>query len=196
MEHLNELKAIWLTANVETLPKADAAVKAIKAYRLKQAFIAAAQIIAALILMCVMIWVLIDYKSTMAVTRIGEAFMFIAIFIILGAGAGSLKRISASGSHTNEGFINFLKQERQKQFLFEGRTKVIGFAIASAGLLLYLFEFTHTDSTLMIGTYIAAAAWCAVIWFVVRPRMMKRNVRRMNESIEKLERLLTQLSDK
>jgi hypothetical protein len=196
MEQLNELKAIWLTANVETLPKADAAVKAIKAFRLNQVFKAASLIVAALILMCVMIWVLIDYKSTMAVTHIGETFMFIAIFIILGAGVGSLKRISASGSHTNQGFINFLKQERQKQFVFEGRTKVIGFAFASAGLLLYLFEFTHSDSTLMAGAYIVAAAWCAASWFVVRPRMIRRNVRRINESIEKLERLLTQLSDK
>lgn len=195
MEHLNELKAIWLTANVETLPKADAAVKAIKAFRLMQALKAVALMVVALILMCVLIWVLIDYKSTMAVTRISETFMFIALFIILGGGIGSLKRISASGSYTNEGYINYLKQERQKQFLFEGRTKVIGFVFASAGLLLYLFEFTHTDSTLMVGVYIVAAAWCAVSWFVVRPRMIKRNARRMNESIEKLERLLTQLSD-
>src|ERR1700712_4209975 len=91
MEDLNELKQVWLSANINTLPDATAQVKNIKRYHLKQMLKTIGLLIFASVLFATMVWVLIDYNAQFISTRIGEAFILTAIIIILSVAAKALK---------------------------------------------------------------------------------------------------------
>jgi len=195
MDNLNDLKEIWLTADPNDLPAADKIVKTIRSYRLKHAIKKAALIFLTLLLVATMCWVLFAYKSNLLVTRIGEACMFIAMFILLSANANSLRRISNLKDCSNDEFVNFLKREKIKHTFFQKRTQLVGFAFASVGLLLYLFEGVYTTPIQMIMAYLLASLWIFICWFVIRPRSIKRKNRELTETIQNLERLSAQLSN-
>ena len=196
MDNFNDIKKIWLTANVSALPKPGEVVKTIKRYRVKHIIKNGALILFTLIMVAVICWVLFAYKSNLFVTKIGEAFFFIALFILLGTNVKSLSRISTQKNFSNGEFISFLKQEQVRQISFQKRTQVIGFALASTGLLLYIFEMVYQHTVMMIVTYLLTGIWIAVCWFVIRPLSIKRKTKKLTGTIEKLERLSTQLSNK
>lgn len=195
MDSLNDIKKMWLTANTDTLPKADEVIKTIKKYRLKHAIKNCILVMVTLILIATMCWVLVDYKSNLLVTRIGEAFLFIAMFILFGSTTSSLKRIAMHRNFSNGEFIRFLKQEQLRQIAFQKRTQVIGFAFASVGLVLYLFEAVYKNTIQIIVVYGLTLIWIVVCWTVVRPRAIKRKTKKLAETIENLERLSAQLSN-
>jgi hypothetical protein len=195
MDSLNDIKEMWLTANTDTLPKAGEIIKIIKKYRLKHAVKNGILVLVTAILVATMCWVLIDYKSNLPVTRIGEAFLFIAMFILFGSATSSLKRIATRKNFSNEEFIRFLKQEQLRQIAFQKRTQVIGFAFASAGLVLYLFEAVYKNTIQMIVVYGLTLIWIFICWTIVRPRAIKRKTKKLAETIENLERLSAQLSN-
>lgn len=192
MDDLNDIKKIWLSADVNTLPSSNEVIRTIKRYRLLQSAKNAALIFVTLILMALMVWVVFVYKSSMLVTRIGEACFFIAMLIIIGINAGALRRVSAQKNCNNEEFITFLKQEQDRQMQLFKRTQVIGFVIAGIGLLLYCFEFSYKTHDWLIA-YLPVTIWLLVCWFIIRPISIKRKTGKLKATIEKLERLSHQL---
>jgi len=148
----------------------------------------------ALVLFIVMVWVLINYKSSLIITRIGEALMLAALIIFLSLRFKSLKRVAAFG-YTNEAFLQYLKQEQIRLMNYQKNTQVIGFSLASAGLLLYLYEGLHADTSKMIIGYSLVLAWIAVMWFVVRPLSMKRKIKSLDDKISALEKTVAQLNE-
>jgi hypothetical protein len=97
-------------------------------------------------------------------------------------------------SNSNSEFIQFLKREQLRQINFYKRTQVAGFILASAGLLLYIFEAVYRNTTWMILAYMLAAAWIGLCWFVVRPFAMKRKMKSLQDTISRLESLSNQIT--
>jgi hypothetical protein len=195
MDNFTDIKDIWLTANVNTLPAADEVVKTIKRYRLKHTLQNAGLILFIFLMLAAMIRVVFMYKSNMLTTRLGEACFFVAMFILLATKAGSLKRITGQKNNSNNNFINFLKQEQQHQINFFKQTQVIGFAFSATGLVLYIFERVHNDLTSMIVGYSLLLIFILAGWFILRPIALRRKTKNLNEMIAKMERLSTQLSN-
>jgi hypothetical protein len=196
MDNLNDIKNIWMTANVDGLPNAEEIIRTIKRYRLKHVVKNAIFILFILLLAAAMMWVVFMYKSRMWTTRIGEACFFIAMFMLLATKAGSLKRITVPQTNSNNNFIDFLKQEQQHQFHFFKRTQIVGFVFSAAGLILYIFESVHNDATTMTVAYSLLAIFLSAGWLILRPIAMRKKTARLNEMIEKLQELSTQLQTK
>jgi hypothetical protein len=194
MEHFEEIKQIWLSTP-STLPGAGEIVRWIKRHRLKETLKIAGLILFTLLLIALMCWVLYDYKSKLLVTRIAEACFFIALFIILVAKTTSLIRILNWKNYSNQAYLIFLKQEQTRRAAFQKTTKIIGFSIASLGLLLYIFEMLHTNFTRMVIGYLISILWIAGSWFIVRPIAIKRSNKSLTDTIKKLEILSEQLSN-
>jgi hypothetical protein len=192
MDNLNDIQKIWLSANVKNLPTANEVLKTIKRYRLKQALKNISLLVVTLALVAIMVWVVFVYRSDMLTTRIGEACFFIAMFIIISINVTSLLRVSGQKNYSNDEFISFLKQEQIRLIRFTKRTQIIGFLIASAGLLLYLFEFSYTQNAWLL-TYLPASIWILFCWFILRPIALKKKTKKLNSTIQKLEKLSGQL---
>jgi uncharacterized membrane protein YfcA len=195
MDNFNDMQQLWRTVDTSLLPETAGIIKTIRQYRRKHTIRIVAFIMAALAMLAAMIWVLFAYRSNLLSTRIGEACFLLAILILLANNANSLRRISARNNN-NADFILFLKQEQLRLVHFLKRTQVIGFALASVGLLLYLFESVYREKALtMLTVYFLATAWLLFNWFVIRPRAMRKKMQKLKDTIQKLEELSSQLSD-
>ncbi len=192
MDNLNDIKQIWMSADVDALPKADEVLRTIRQYRLKQVVKAVALLVTCLLLLATMVWVLFDYKSHMLVTRIGEAFMIGAIFMMLAISYRSLIRLSTGKNFNNDQFLSYLKEEQLRCIAFQKRTQRIGFAMATSGLALYIFEMASKNLLRMLAVYLALAIYFVFVWRVIRPRAMGRKAAKLDETIKKLEKLSIQ----
>jgi len=195
MDNLNDLKAIWLTAKTDSLPDSHEMVQIVRKFRNKKLLKITALVIAAIVLVAIMIWVVFVYKSTMLSTRLGEAFIIIAGIILIATNLNSLLRFYKLKECSNKEFIQFLEQTRLRQQFYYRRTQVVAMLFCATGLLVYLYEGVHKNSTLFIASYATTIVYLIVLWFIVRPRVFKKEERKINEQIEKLHNISKQINE-
>lgn len=193
MDNLNDLKAIWQTAKTDDLPKSAEMLRLVKKFRNQRLFKKILLIVLAILLLAVMVFVMFIYKSTMLTTRIGEALFIIACVILVVTNTRSLKRFIDLKDCSNKEFIEFLEQTRRNQVYFYTRTQVIALSVCSLGLLLYPYEFAHVNMDWFIGTYTFVVLYLGIIWLIVRPRVFKKEARKLNETLERLEKISNQI---
>jgi hypothetical protein len=195
MDNLNDLKAIWLTAKTDSLPDSHEMVHIIRKFRNKKLLKISALVITAVLLVAIMIWVVFIYKSTMLSTRIGEAFMIIAGIILVATNLNSLLRFYKLRECSNREFLQFLEQTRLRQQFYYQRTQVVAMAFCATGLLAYLYEGVYKNTMLFIGAYAGTVLYLIVLWIVVRPRVFKKEEKKINQQIEKLESISKQINE-
>lgn len=195
MDNLNDLKAIWLTAKTDSLPDSHEMVQIIRKFRNKKLLKIAALVISAILLVMIMIWVMFIYKSTMLITRFGEVFIIIAGIILVSTNLNSLLRFYKFRVCSNKEFLKFLEQTRLRQRFYYQRTQVVAMAFCATGLLLYLYEGVYKSTILFIGEYAATVIYFLILWFVVRPRVFKKEEKKINAQIEKLESISKQINN-
>jgi hypothetical protein len=193
MDNLNDLKAIWHTAKTDSLPNSAELMRIIRKFRNNKLLKKVAMILTLLALMTVMVMVMFTYKSTMLITRLGEVCIIISGLIAVVANMSTLVRFYNLKDLNNKDFILFLERTRQRQLFYHKRTQVAGLTFGSVGLLLYFFEFSHQNLVVGVVSYGALIIYLLVIWLILRPRMFKRQERKMKEKIEKFEKLLKQI---
>lgn len=195
MDNFDELKQTWLSASIDNLPDPGAMTRVIAAYRRKRKARIIGFLALVVVLILTMIWVVFDYHSHLITTRIGEACISVALLIILSQKVTALKRVQDIDTHSNETFLKYLKLEQVKLLEYQKKTQRLGFVVAGMGLLLYLYEgLSRTTESLIIG-YGLTAVWLLFMWFIFRPLVMKRRMKKLNERIEQLEKLLGQLHE-
>jgi len=195
MDNLNDLKAIWLTAKTDSLPDSHEMVHIIRKFRNKKLLKITALVITAIVLVIGMIWVVFIYKSTMLSTRIGEAFMIIAGIILVSTNLNSLLRFYKLRECSNKEFLQFLEQTRLRQQFYYQRTQAVAMGFCATGLLAYLYEGVYENTMLFIGAYTGTVLYLLILWFVVRPRVFKKEEKKINAQIEKLESISKQINN-
>jgi hypothetical protein len=195
MDNLNDLKAIWLTAKTDSLPDSHQMVQIIRKFRNKKLLKISALVVSAILLVFGMIWVVFIYKSTMLSTRIGEAFIIIAGIILVATNINSLNRFYKLKECSNKEFIQFLEQTRLRQHFYYRRTQVVAMLFCATGLILYLYEGVYKSTILFIGAYTGTVLYLLIIWFIVRPRVFKKEEKKINQQIEKLESISKQINN-
>lgn len=188
MEDLVDIKDIWLTAKVDTLPDAEEAIKLIKRYRFKMIVKKAATILMLILMALLMIYV-VFYGPKMLSTRFGEAGFFLGIFFLFVSNTNSLKRAFNQINRTNQEFIEYLKQAQRGRAFFYEKVQPAAFLVMSLSLFLYVFELIYKNSVLMLVVYSLLAIYVAVMWFIIRPRIIKKRTKQLKETIERLEAL-------
>jgi Flp pilus assembly protein TadB len=192
MDNLNDLKTIWLTAKTDCLPTADEMVRTMKTYRNRKLLKKAALTAIAILLVALLVLTAIYYPSTMATTRIGEACMLVAAIILLSSNINSLKRAYKLKNCTNKECVEHLESGQRGRIRFYRKTQLIAFAFVSIGLLLYLYEMVYQNLAMSIIVYSVTIVWLLINWLVVRPRAFKRQTKKFNEAMEKIEKLSKQ----
>ena len=193
MDNLTDIKKLWLTAKTGSLPEAGEVVRMAKRFRNQKLLKKMMVIAAGLVLTGIEVLVVFTYKSNMLSTRIGEAFIIIAGTILIATNTNSIGRFYRFRDFNNKEFIAFLEQTRVNQIYFYNKTQLIALAFCSAGLLLYLFEGVHQNLVLSIAAYGFIVAWIFVLGFIVRPKMFKKQTKKLDEIIKELEKLSKQL---
>lgn len=195
MDNLNELKKIWLTADTKLLPNAAEMVVIIKKFRNQKLRKIILIVAVAFVLCALMIGVMFFYRSTMLTTRIGEVCIIISSIILLATNLNSLNRFYKFKDYDNVDFIKFLETTRKRQIFYYTKTQVVALTFCSVGLVLYLIETALISTRWEIILYTFCVIYFVVIWLVVRPRMYKKQTKKMNETIGRYKLLMKQLEN-
>ncbi|MGN6567025.1 MAG: hypothetical protein ACTHJ0_03680 [Flavipsychrobacter sp.] len=192
MDNLNDLKKIWLTADTSSLPDTAEMMRAVRKYRSQKLIKKAALVLAALFLTAVMVSVVFLYKSVMISTRLGEACIIVAGLILVFTNIGSIGRLYKVKNLSNKEFIAYLEQVKINRAKYYRKTQVIGFSLVSLGLLLYIYEGVRAYTWLLFASYAFVLLYIIIMWLVVRPRVYKRQAKKLDATINKMKRLADQ----
>lgn len=192
MDNLDDLKALWLSANTDPLPQPAEMLRIVKKFRNQKIRRKIIIIVVSLVCATILIWGMFFDGFTMVSTYIGDALMVTSCVILAVTNIRSVKRFYELKDCTNSEFVQFIERTRQNQIYFYKKTQVIAMSVTSVGLLLYWYEMVHRNTTLTIIIYSATVIYLAVMWFVVRPRVFKKNARKLNEMLDRLEKISKQ----
>ncbi len=188
MDNLSDLKTIWLSASTKGLPASAEVVRMAKSYRKKKIRNKIAMIICGLISTILLISVVFIYKSTMLTTRIGEGCMLLSGAILVATNTNSIGRFYRFTDFNNREYIQFLEQTGFNQIYYYKKTQVAAFTLSSVGLSLYVFEMVHINLNVSIVVYSLIIAYFLLLWLVVRPRTFKKQAKKLDDEIKKLEK--------
>ena len=193
MDNLNDLKAIWQTADTSNLPQA-AEIKAIsKTYQqknlVKKAWLAGLTVFCSVLFLVSMFF----NPSAFLSTRIGELFIVIALAILIWSNFKSLKRIYKIRNCSNQEFLIYLKEVQRNRIIYYKRTQVAGMAFYSAGLLLYLYQLVYKNTYAVILLYALTILALAVFWFYIRPKAYQKRKNKFEPFLKHIEKLNQQL---
>ncbi|MEO6150374.1 MAG: hypothetical protein ABIN95_03105 [Mucilaginibacter sp.] len=192
MDILNDLKATWRSADTQNLPDVQTfkeVAAPFRNHRLKRKFLIILLSITLSVFFMVMMY--ID-TSRMISTLVGEGLLVVSLLILAYTNARSVKRFYMLDNCSNREFMNFLEQTRKNQTYYYKRTQVIAMTIYSMALLLYLFEFAHSNLIFMIITYTCTVIALAIFWLVVRPKTYKKEVAKLQQLSERTQAIAKQ----
>jgi len=192
MDNLTDLKKLWLSADTGNLPRTSEMMRVISKYRSSKLMKKAALIASAIFLTAVMVAVVFNYKSVMVSTRVGEALIIAAGIMLVVTNIRSLGRLYRVKDHTNKEFIEYLGQVQRNRINYYKKTQVVGLVLTFTGLLLYIYEGVHKNLVLCIVAYSFIVAYLVVVWFIIRPWAYKRQAKKLEETIKKMESIAKQ----
>ena len=196
MDNFDELKTLWQSANTDALPKAGEVQRMAKKFRNERLRKKIMIIALAIVLMAVMIAVMFNYHSIMLSTRLGELSTIAACILLAATNLKSLKRFVNFSDCSNKEFIAFLEHTRMNQLRYYKRTQVIGMFLASAGLVLYAYEFvSHHSATIIITVYGFIVIWILFLWLYIRPRNFKKQTHKLNKMLNTLHHISNQIEN-
>jgi hypothetical protein len=192
MDNLDDLKALWLSAKTDSLPQPEEMLRMVKKFRNQKLRRKIILIIVALACCIIMLIGIFVDGATMPSTYIGDVLLMASCGILAVTNIRSVKRFYDLKDCSNSEFVQFIERTRQNQIYFYKKTQVVAMTISSVGLMLYWYELVHRNTMLTIIIYSATVVYLGVMWFVVRPRVFKKEARKLDAMLERLEKISKQ----
>lgn len=193
MDNLNELRTIWKTANTGSLPVSGEMLSMVKRFRNEKIRNKISLIVASSLLLIFFVVNWFFMSPHLITTTIGTAMEACSVAIVAITNIRSIGRFNRLNDCTNKEFILFLEQTRRNQLFYFEKTQVACISLASAGLLLYLYEAARQDTLLLVIVYTVSFACIGFLWFYLRPVKFKKQIAKTNDMIENLKKISDQL---
>ncbi len=147
------------------------------------------------ILFATFIW--IYFQPQLISTKIGILLTVLAMGIVMAYSSRLLpfyRKIDENCSNLD--YLNELYAVKNKMDFIQTKILNLYFALLSLGIGLYMYEYI-ADMPLKSGimAYSAFFLWVGINWFVLRPRIIRKNRQKMNRLIEQVEKIKRQLSN-
>lgn len=194
MDNFNDLKALWHSANTDNLPSSAAMLQLIKKFRREKLRKKWIIIVGCSLTTFLMVAVMFNYHSRLISTRIGELLITSSCLMLVVNNIRSLKRFYQLQNCSNAEFLAFIEKTRQNQIYYYKKTQGIIMMLCSVGLLVYLYEPALREPYWTAIVYIATIIYLLIIWFVVRPKVFRKNAEKLNAMRERLENIAKQLN--
>jgi len=192
MDNLDDLKALWLSAKTDSLLQPEEMLRMVKKFRNQKLRRKIILIAVALVCCVIMVTGVFVDGAKMASTYIGDVLLIISCLILAVTNIRSVKRFYDLKDCSNSEFVQFIERTRQNQIYFYKKTQVVAMSITSVGLVLYWYELVHSNTMLTIIIYSVTIIYLGVMWFVVRPRIFKKEARKLDAMLERLEKISKQ----
>jgi Flp pilus assembly protein TadB len=195
MDNLNELKAIWRTGHDPRLPQAEDIKQSILTFKRQRVYKKWFVIVVAIFLAIVMMITIVVYPSHQFTTKAGAMLIMLSCLLLAGTNLRSLKRFHQLYACSNAEFISFLEKTRQNQLYYYRKTQAWIILLCGSGLLLYLYEFATKKPGFIVAIYFFLLLYLLIMWFVVRPKMFRKNTEQIIDMQQYFEKLNHQLDN-
>jgi high-affinity Fe2+/Pb2+ permease len=189
MDNLNDLKKLWHTADTQSLPDSNEMLMMIKKYRNQKMVRKILLIACALVFAGLMVQLFFDYNIT---TRIGEAMIISSILILIVTNTRSLKRMYDLKNCTNKEFIAHLQQVLYNRNYYYTKTQPLCMGLNGVGFMIYMIETIHKKPFLGSVVFGVTIVFLLILLLVVRPRVFKKQSKKLNETIKRTNSLFKQ----
>jgi hypothetical protein len=193
MDNLNDLKAIWRTAKTDDLPGSAEMLLLVKKFRDKKLLNKILTITVAVTGIVLTVFAVLTNSFSLLSSKIGAVLTVLACIVLATTNIRSIKRFILLKDCSNREFILFLEQTRRNQLYYYKKTQVLGMALSSAGLLLYVYELAHKRVIFIVVFYAITIAWVLIMWLYIRPRSFKKQTAKLNETLERLKNISNQI---
>lgn len=197
MNSKDNLKELWLKQTTEAPQIEDIFVKLTKMKRKKITVLIAVNILMAITIgVIILIWMYFEPKFI--TTKIGIIITVLGILIYLFAYNQTLPNLMKinEDKNTNNFLESLLKIKNRQKHL---QTKMLGiyFISLSVGICLYLFEYVSMMTLpWSVIAYSLTLIWIAFNWFYLRPNIIRKENKKLDIIIEKIEKISSQYRHK
>ena len=145
------------------------------------------------ILFILFIW--IYFKPLFISTKIGIVLTLFAMMLVIFFNSKMKNTFSKiNENQSNVDYLNNLKSIKKQENYLQNKIMSVYFILLSLGIVLYIYEYLSMMKPIVQSVfYLALILWIGFNWFVLRPRIIKKNQREINDLIEQLERIENQL---
>lgn len=144
------------------------------------------------ILFILFIWMY--FKPQFISTKIGIVLTVVAMLIVIFFNSKMKNTLSkVNENQSNGAYLKNLKIIKLHENRIQTKVMSLYFVLLSFGIMLYIYEYL-LKMTLVIQSVVCLALvlWISFNWFVLRPRIIKKNQREINDLIGQLERIENQ----
>lgn len=142
------------------------------------------------IIFIIFIWVY--FKPELMSTKIGIILSVLPMgaVLVFNNGLTSLYR-KIDEKQSNMDYLNALLKVRNREHIMQTKLMNLYFILLSAGIGLYMYEYTLKRSFIFgVVAYSVVLLWIGFNWFFLRPRMIEKNKRKMEDLIKQIKKLL------
>lgn len=144
------------------------------------------------ILFILFIW--IYFKPQFISTKIGIVLTVAAMLIVIFFNSKMKNTLSkVNENQSNEAYLKNLKTIKLHENRIQTKVMSVYFVLLSFGIMLYIYEYISKMTLIIQSVFcLVLLLWISFNWFVLRPRIIKKNQREINDLIAQLERIENQ----
>jgi len=132
--------------------------------------------------------IVVCFKPQLIVTKAGIVLLLGSFSLPLTA-ANRIAPLYRSLKDTvsNTDYINTLRHIKQREHRLQTRTLLWYFILLSSGIFLYMYEYARRMEPLWaFAAYGSVVLWIALNWWVMRPRTIRNNNRKLDALLKQL----------
>jgi hypothetical protein len=197
MQNFDDIKNIWQQTSDKNLPSVKEILLQVEKLRKKMI---RKNILGALTLVFTFLFISFigchyDFKLWTTKAGIIIALVSIVIGIIFNTRLVKLLLKQSDPTLDNNSYLHQLMTFRTNQRFIQTTGISLYFILLTVGILLYMYEFAVRDLVFGIISYSTTLGWIAFNWFYVRKKSIAKQEKEINEQIENIEKLISNIGN-
>ncbi|HMQ60419.1 MAG TPA: hypothetical protein PKE06_07115 [Flavilitoribacter sp.] len=194
MDRFDEIKNIWQSRPAGMQPSLSGFNEAVRSFQSAQRRNILLLILLSVICLTAMVWVMIDYRSSLWTTRAGELIFLLMGLYLFFTKMDLLRKNNREEWLSASDFLDNLMEKFRKEAT-DG-TRILIFFILSVAFILYLYEMLADNPVKLMTGYGGLTLFLLLVWFVYRPAMIRRQQKKISNLLSKIEDLKNQTDEK
>lgn len=186
-----DLKSVWNKQFVP-VPNQEELFKKIEDYRVSKVRKTILLNVLLLLTLGFVLFIWGYFKPQLVITQLGILLTISSMFLVIFFNIKTKRSLKQFTIHqSNIDYLNHLKAIKLHEHLMQTKVMSWYFALLSVGLLFYMYEYSLMMTlSLRIILYAVVLLWIGFNWFVLRPKIIKRNQKKLDDLINSFERII------
>lgn len=187
MDGFNRIQSMWLEQSLVYAPSVEDVYAAIENHRKTTSRKFYFEIVSLAVAFALMAFIFIWVPSVTTTTRMGIVLVIWAILYGVYLKTKSFRRGRSVSAFSAKGYIEYLEEEQTQTCTGAVNEQARAFFLLCAGYSFYIYGWLSEHIAAMVIVYIIMTLIFGLMWFVLRPRAIKKRREKIQSLIKKLE---------